>query len=79
MKLLDYLIKKDIATERFAIDLEIPIATMFKYVSGKIIPSEKRAQLLQDATGGIVTVKDLRGEWTGKERRGGYRGRKKRA
>lgn len=58
MKLKDYLIKKRISKERFAVECEIGIATVYRHLSGKNC-GYRIAKKIEEFTNGEVTVEDL--------------------
>lgn len=60
MNLKDYLLKKNISPPRFAVDTGISLSTIYRYMNGER-PTLLKAERIQKATNGMVTVKDLRG------------------
>lgn len=59
MKLDDYLRLKGLTGPKFAMQIGVDPATVYRIRSGKVLPRRQTIKAIWNATGGQVTVQDL--------------------
>lgn len=59
MNLNEYLQTNDLTVSKFAIFSRLNQPTLWRIVNGKFKPSAKTASIIEQATGGAVTLREL--------------------
>jgi predicted transcriptional regulator len=62
MLLKQYIEKYKIDPVKFALDCNIRPSSIYSYLNGKRKPLQKKAEMIEKMSDGLVTVKELRGK-----------------